>query len=367
MKNKLFCRESRWRKISTSGFRILVCAVLCLGIFCRRAAASGDAPQWMHALVNVPLPAHDEKTDAVVLYSEQNVTVVSTDKIKTQVRVAYKILRPGGRSYGEVLVPFNSPGQKVMGLHGWCIPAQGKDYEVKDKDAIEVNLSSIEGSDLVDDVKDKALRIPAPDPGNIVGYEYEMEEQPLLLQDTWDFQREIPVRESHYSLQLPPGWEYKASWFNNPDVAPTNGNGQSQWSMGEVKGVRPEDEMPPIDGLRGQMVVSFYPPGGAGAKGFSSWQEMGRWYWSLASARREASPAIKQEVSALTSSAPTTVGKMKVIANFLQHDIRYVAIELGIGGFQPHAASDIFAHRYGDCKDKATLMRTMLSEIGVKS
>ena len=62
----------------------------------------------MHALVNVPLPAHDEKTDAVMLYSEENLNVLSTDKIKKVVRVAYKILRPGGREYGMVAVPFNS-------------------------------------------------------------------------------------------------------------------------------------------------------------------------------------------------------------------------------------------------------------------
>ena len=51
----------------------------------------------------------------------------------------------------------------------------------------------------------------------------------------------------------------------------------------------------------------------------------------------------------------------------MQHDIRYVAIELGIGGWQPHAASEVFTHHYGDCKDKATLMSSMLSQIGVES
>ena len=58
---------------------------------------------------------------------------------------------------------------------------------------------------------------------------------------------------------------------------------------------------------------------------------------------------------------------MQAIAGFVQHDIRYVAIELGIGGWQPHAAPDVFSHRYGDCKDKATLMRAMLREMGVDS
>ena len=45
---------------------------------------------------------------------------------------------------------------------------------------------------------------------------------------------------------------------------------------------------------------------------------------------------------------------MQALASFVQKDIRYVAIELGIGGVQPHPAAEVFAHRYGDCKDKVT-------------
>jgi len=58
---------------------------------------------------------------------------------------------------------------------------------------------------------------------------------------------------------------------------------------------------------------------------------------------------------------------MRDLAQFMQRDFRYVAISLGIGGIQPHPAAEVFAHRYGDCKDKATLMRSMLKEIGVDS
>ena len=54
-------------------------------------------------------------------------------------------------------------------------------------------------------------------------------------------------------------------------------------------------------------------------------------------------------------------------ARFVQHDIRYVAIELGIGGWQPHSAPDVFTHHYGDCKDKTTLMSSMLHELGIDS
>src|SRR5271170_1374157 len=71
------------------------------------AAANDDGPPWMRALVNVTVPSYDEKTDAVLLYSETNVTVLSADKIRLHVREAYKILRPEGREHGTVYVYFN--------------------------------------------------------------------------------------------------------------------------------------------------------------------------------------------------------------------------------------------------------------------
>jgi hypothetical protein len=321
----------------------------------------------MHALVNVPLPAHDEKTDVVLLYSERIVAVQSADKIKITVREAYKILRPGGREYGTLAVSYNSHS-KITGMRGWCIPAQGKDYEVKDKEAMEISLPKIDGSELVSDVKDKLLRIPAADPGNIVGYEYEEEEQPFVLQDVWHFQESNPVREAHYTLQLPSGWEYKVTWMNYPEAKPAQSGNQSQWVVSEVKGIKHENNMPPWQGVAGQMIVSFFPSGGSAQnQGFQNWKQMGIWYQGLTSGRRDASPELKQKVASLTTSASTPLAKMKTLGDFAQRDIRYVAIELGIGGWQPHTAAEVFNHHYGDCKDKATLMGAMLHEIGIDS
>ena len=215
-------------------------------------------------------------------------------------------------------------------------------------------------------MKYKVLHIPAPDPGNIVGYEYETEEQPFFLQEMWHFQDLDPVRETHYSLQLPAGWEYKASWLNHEEVAPVQPGGNvSQWALHDVKGIRREPEMPPRDGVAGFMIVSFFPPGGRVLNGFANWADMGKWYINLIGGRVEASAEIKQQVAALTASKISTLQKMQALATFVQRDIRYVAIELGIGGWQPHPAADVYAHRYGDCKDKANLLRSMLREIGI--
>ena len=287
------------------------------------AMAGGDAPQWMHAVVNAQLPEHDEKTDAVVMYSDESLNVVSSDKIKTHV--------------------------------------------VKDKEGFEASLPRVENSELVSDVRAKILQIPAPDPGNIVGYEYDEEEQPMVLQDVWHFQREIPSREAHFSLSFPAGWVYKSYWINYPETKPSETGTQLEWTVKDIKGIRPEAEMPPIDGVAGQLVVSYFPPGGPSGNYFTTWQDMGKWYANLTNGRRDASPQITQQVTSLTSSATTHVDKMRRLAEFVQHDVRYVAIELGIGGWQPHPASEIFTHHYGDCKDKATLLGSMLSQIGVES
>jgi hypothetical protein len=94
---------------------------------------------------------------------------------------------------------------------------------------------------------------------------------------------------------------------------------------------------------------------------------MGTWYSDLTSGRRNSTPEMKQKVIELTGNKPATLDKMRAIAGFMQRDIRYVAIEFEISGGQPDPASDIFSHRYGDCKDKVTLMSAMLHEIGVES
>jgi hypothetical protein len=376
MPNKSFYSQGKFMRATEQANRPLtnrraisqvIWVILCGALMIPSATASNDAPQWMHSLVGAPLPSYDEKTDAVLLYSDTNVTVISADKIRTHVRKAYRILRPAGRERGIVEVYFN-PNRKITSLHAWCIPAQGKDYEVKDKDALDF-ASPADGGELVDDLKRRVMRIPAPDPGNIVGYEYEVEEQPFWLQDVWDFQGRDPVRESHYSLQLPPGWVFKTSWLAHPEIKPDETTGNTlQWAIRDVQGIRIEPDMPPIEGVAGQMIVSFFPSGGTALKNeFASWEGMGGWYGNLINGRTDASPPIKKEVSDLTSGKPTLLAEMQAIAGFMQHDIRYVAISLGIGGWQPHAAPDVFSHRYGDCKDKATLMRAMLREIGVES
>jgi hypothetical protein len=347
---------------------LLGVAGLLLAVFsaCAPGALAGDAPGWMHALVSAPLPPHDEKTDAVVLYSEEIFVVQPNGKVREIDRIAYKILRPGGKELGKQVFPFDNEA-RIVNLKGWCIPTQGKDFEVKEKEMTERGLVDVEGGELMSDVRAKVMTIPAVDPGNIIGYELEREGRPYVLQDEWYFQSEMPVGEARYTLQLPAGWEYKAVWINHAEVAPASvGANQWQWVIKQIPEIKPEEMMPPWKGVAGLMIVSLIAPGG-GNHGFLDWSEMGIWENQLLQGRFTASPEMKQKVADLTANRPTLFTKMVALAEFIQKDIRYVAIELGIGGWQPHAAGETFSHRYGDCKDKATLLASLLKEIGIDS
>ncbi len=329
-------------------------------------AKAADAPAWMHALVNAPLPKHDEKTEAVLLYSEEILTVQPNGSMREIDRAAYIILRPTGGRLGKFYFNVNSEA-RITHIHGWCIPTQGKDYEVKDKEVTEVGLVGAEDGILYSDDRVKVMQIPAPDPGNIIGYEVEHEDRKYVLQDEWFFQGIEPVADARYTLQLPPGWEYKAVWVNHPEVtAIPSGNNQWQWQLKDIPDIRQEEDMPPWKGVAGLMIVSLLPPGGAG-HGFLTWTEMGTWYTGLVQGRRDPSPELKQKVAELTAQTNTPIGKMLALSEFMQRDIRYVAIAPGIGGIQPHAARDVFQNRYGDCKDKVTLLSAMLREAGIDS
>ena len=132
---------------------------------------------------------------------------------------------------------------------------------MKEKEALEVAIPKIEGSELISDVRAKVLHIPAPDPGNIVGYEYEVEERPMLLQDIWTIQRGIPVLESHYSLQIPAGWEYKPVWLNASEVkAVQSGANQWQWAIMGQQPYGPKKTCRHFWALRGKCSCRFLLP-----------------------------------------------------------------------------------------------------------
>lgn len=360
MTNKRFWNRLQLRRNSRSAVFLLGATLLA------SAPAQGvNLPDWLQQAIQQTVPPQDKDTVAVILYTEQQTTVKDNGTTETRYREAIKILRPEGKGYGTVIIQMSNESP-VTYLKAWSVPANGKPYEVKEKDSAEV---AVEGGYLYDDVRNKGLVIPAADPGNIIGYEYVQKDQPNLFQDSWWFQRQIPVLRGQYSLEIPAGWKFDNHWANYKETAPQSPvPNQYVWQVSNVPAVEVEDQMPPWRTIAGRLDVKYYSPQNPNESEQSgSWHDLGMWYRDLIASRNQATPEIQQEAASLTAHSATTLDKIQALTSYLQRQVRYVGIEIGIGGFQPRPAGVVFKNQYGDCKDKATLLSAMLHEIGVES
>jgi transglutaminase-like putative cysteine protease len=349
------------RRVALTAF----CAALWVVCAAPRAAAADSAPDWLRTLAHEKLPDYPDNPIAVQLLDEYQTTVLDSGEIDTRRRIAYKLLRPEARDqYGYAEVPFDNE-TKIISFNAWTITADGHEFALKDKDAFERDTSTYE---VYSDDKEKFQKFTDANPGNVVGYEYVQKQRPFVFEDDWWFQDQIPLRHGRLILQVPTGWEYTARWFNYAEQKPQISGNQYTWEVNDVPAVDVEPEMPSPFAVAGWVGLKYFPHDPAmRARTTGSWNDLGLWFAGLTQSTRNPSPEIKQKVAELTSGISDPVAKMRALTEFTQKKIRYAAIELGIGGYQPHLASDVFAHQYGDCKDKTTLLITMLHEIGIES
>ncbi len=349
------------RLVALLAFGAAVC-----GCVAPRVLAGDSAPDWLRAAAQEKLPEYDKDTVAVILLDETQTTVHDNGEIDTLHRGAIRLLRPEARrEYGWEAVPFDKE-TKVSYLKAWTIEANGHEIAVGEKDVTEHGfLAEIEYTD----VRVKALQFPEANPGNVVGYEYVQRNRPFVFEDAWEFQHRSPVVTARFQLQLPLGWEFTTDWFNYADQKPqTPAPNQYIWEIKNLPGVEIEPAMPPWHAVAGWAGVKYFPRDPAmRAKSSGSWQDIGLWYNGLTQSSRASSPAIQQKVVELTAGISDPLEKMRVLTDYMQKNIRYMAVEIGIGGYQPHPAPEVFAHQFGDCKDKATLLGAMLHEIGIES
>lgn len=327
------------------------------------SVARAGAPDWLRSAAQQPSKTYANDVNAVILLSESETTVKDSGETIDHERRVIKVLRPGGRDVAYQGVPFDEE-TKLSYFKGWSISAKGVEYEAKKDDVFE--LAGGEGYEVYSDEKRKVMRIPGVDVGTVVGVEWEQRSHPYTFEDRWLFQVRQPVARARYILHLPAGWEYRAAWMHHPEVQPQVQGGTSIWELAEIPRIEDEAEMPHWRALAGQLIITFFSEKTRG-RSYANWNDYAAWENQLVIPMRQASPALQQKVQELAPASMPTLERIKVLARFAQRDIRYAAIEVGIGSWQPHPASQVFSNRYGDCKDKANMLATMLAQIGVKS
>jgi hypothetical protein len=330
------------------------------------AFSKDSVPDWVRAAAAQKLPSYPPETNAVVLLDETTLTVGPDGRATEHRRHVVKILRPAGREEGLIRVYFDKD-TKLASFHVWSIGPDGHEYAVKDNEMVEgANYSD---AIMYEEERYKEAKPPGRDPGGIVAYEYEQRSRPYLNEDTWFFQGSLPHLTQSYTLELPPGYTQSTVWAHHATAAPIDLEHQRfRWEENNTPAIDLENVPmhPSHAALAGRMTVHYAPAGAAGPD-LGTWQGIGQWYEALSHDRLGASPEIAAKAAELTAGKSDFHDKAEAIGEFVQNKVRYFVIEMGIGGYQPHPAADIFRNRYGDCKDKAALVSAMLSSVGIHS
>ncbi len=207
------------------------------------------------------------------------------------------------------------------------------------------------------------------------GYESTREEKFFYTQSDWRFQGRaafdgrLPSLLSRYTLTLPAGWRAESVTFNHAPVPPVVSNSTYAWELQNLPPIDPEPASPEVAALAPRLAVTYFPAAGQQVAGgtFATWTDVSRWMTNFTDAQAVPNDAIATEAQRLTIGAKTEFERIAAIARYVQ-EIQYVSISLNLGrggGWRPRTAAEVFDKRWGDCKDKANLMRAMLKSIGI--
>ena len=347
---------------------VLHLAAFCLSLSCVRHAAAGrpdTVPDWVRSAVSAQSSAKfSADTDAAVLLDDTTVTVTANGSATEHHRRVVKILRQQGREDATVFVPFDADS-KVLNLHVWSIGRDGHEYALTESEIVEAGFPG--QGNFYEDIRARIANPPGRDPGGLVAVEYNQRIRPYETEQTWFFQTDIPHVSESFTLELPPGFTYGAVWAHHDAGKVIElEHGRFRWEMHDVPAidVRHTPMRPAELALAGRMTVHYTAPGHTGGSE-ATWKGIGEWYSGLSRDRLNASPELAAKARELANGRSTFPAKAEAIATWVQTEVRYFVIERGIGGQQPHFAGDTFRNRYGDCKDKATLLAAMLSAVDI--
>lgn len=333
--------------------RAVPVAALCLLCAAARPALPGDI---------------EAGEDAVVLEDSIEIDIASETEARVRHLNRTRILtQRGADEYGQATIPLN-PWITVRDVRASVTSPQGKVVPVKKQNMWEGSYFA--SFELFADRKHRTIDFPAAAPGTVLEYEYETQVRNLyFLPLTFGLQEEIPVRSRTITLRLPTSMGMRHLVRGTaPEYTHEEKDGRvtHRWQIHDVAAYKEERDMPPASDVVPSLSIFLkeilWDTHRIDA---STWDGIARWYWDLARDRMLPDEAVSQAAREITQGVTEPDDKIRRIYEFAQGKIEYVAIALGIGGYQPHASGHVLANRYGDCKDKATLMIAMLRSIGL--
>lgn len=317
---------------------------------------------------------------AIYLSEKEHVFIkTSGNEFKVYSDVSWEILylTDKGRAYGDQNIQF-SKFSEIQNINAFsCIPKNGDPNKLKKIKVTDFKTEDVyNGSYFFHDNKQIAFKFQGNEPGTKINLSYREEiKKPQFIGSTFLINH-LPTLRSEYSISFPSNVDVNYKLFNAEKI-------EIKQSKVENKGITTitwkVENQDPYESSPGAPNLRYYTPhivtyiGDIRLKDTTitvlpNLEGLYNWYYSLVKDLNMVEDSVLKNVTLnLTKNHNGKDDKARVIFNWVQDNIKYVAFEDGMGGFVPRSAGSVCRKRYGDCKDMTSIITEMMKYAGIEA
>jgi hypothetical protein len=347
----------------------------CLALFCGLWLSavlhgySQDIPKELYQGNTIP-DSLKEEANSVVRYSSEHYDILGPGKYVHKIHSIVTVLNEKGNSEAEVVLGYNKKYSNVSSFEMRIYDADGKLLKKYRKGDMYDRLAEDDETLVSDDRKLYLAHTIANYP-TTVEITYERDESSAVDLGGWFIQDEkqsIQNAECDVTIAPDAGFRYLNKNTNiKPQKTTAGGKDVYTWHVSNLKAYKLEEGamqwrvLPAV--LFDQNKFNFYGNQGD----ITSWQNFGKWVGDLNADVSSLTPERAAEIKKMTDTIKTDKAKARFLYKYMQQNMRYVSIQLGIGGLKPFAASFVDQKKYGDCKALSNYMRALLKAVDINS
>ncbi|AMR31230.1 hypothetical protein A0256_07210 [Mucilaginibacter sp. PAMC 26640] len=311
-----------------------------------------------------------EEANAVVRYSFDEIIVKGPGKAIKKHHSIVTILNEKGDDEAELILSYDKNFNTVNSAEMIVYNAAGLQIK-KYKKGDMYDRAAADGMSTIMDYRLLILNHTVASYPATIEVTYETGLNSYLDLGEWNILHpERSVQNAEYTVIADPlvGFRYKNKNTNIKPEKTTEGNLEKySWKVANLKALKPEDDalnwqvFPKVMFATNQFKFDGIPGD------FSTWENYGKWQQILNNDVCTLSPARVAEIQRMTAAISTDKEKAKFLYEYMQQNVRYVSIQLGIGGLKPFPATFVDEKKYGDCKALSNYMYALLKAVNIPS
>ncbi|MEK7314999.1 MAG: DUF3857 domain-containing protein [Candidatus Eisenbacteria bacterium] len=347
--------------------------VLAVVLACPATAFAAMLPPWVS---QIQATSSDQRTGpadvgahAEILLDETDLRVEASGHVERTRRLAIRILRETGRHDAIASVEYMSGETRIRGLKAWILDPDGSATPFGESEFLDLAADRDAYSGIRRRVLDGSSHVR---PGSIFCFESKVQDREAFAHFTIAFQNEFPTRESRFRLWPPKNWESREGFNNGAPTALVRGDGSYEWIIRGLPGIGTEP-FAPSPAAAGVRIGIAVQPRRRGTNSefptFGAWADAARWLKRLTDPSSAATQEVAAKARSIAEGAKGERERIQAVGKFIQR-LQYVPIQWKLGrgeGMRPRPAAEVLRTGYGDCKDKAGLMKAMLEALGQRA